>query len=215
MTEIKVQQGYDTWSDFYDPQVNPTRDLDKQITRQKLAHIKVDKILELGCGTGKNTAFLAERAQHVDALDFSNGMLKQAQSKNKYEHVHFTQADLCQRWPCDNNNYDLASCNLVVEHIQDLNFIFSEAFRVLKTGAFFYLSEYHPFRQYLGKQARFQNEGNTQLIPAFQHHSSEFLKCARANKLSLVELDEHWHEKDTDKPPRLITLLFKKEPAVR
>jgi malonyl-CoA O-methyltransferase len=207
---MSIQKAYDDWSETYDSDENLTRDLDQNVTRDVLADLHFDSILELGCGTGKNTAFLAHAGVHVQALDFSAGMIEKAREKVKAGNVRFSVADLTQRWPCENEAYDLIVCNLVLEHIEDLYFVFSEAVRVLKQGGTFLINELHPFRQYEGKKARFRTGENVTEILAFVHHISDFLNAASRNGLRLVQLNEYWHEQDQGKPPRIISFLFEK-----
>lgn len=208
---MNVQQSYNEWSASYDTDQNLTRDLDAQITRETLGDMHFDSILELGCGTGKNTIFLAQIGTQVDALDFSEGMIAKAKERVLAENVRFSMADLTRRWQCQAESYDLVVCNLVLEHIEDLPFIFSETFRVLRQGGMFLLNELHPFRQYEGKKARFQSESGISEIPAFVHHVSDFVKAASKSNLKLVELNEYWHAEDGQgKPPRIISFLFQK-----
>ena len=54
-----VQHGYNQWAASYDAVENKTRDLDKTATQTVLKDISFSNILELGCGTGKNTIWLA------------------------------------------------------------------------------------------------------------------------------------------------------------
>ena len=129
-----IQNAYNEWSQTYDTDRNLTRDLDQRIMLETLAGQQFHLILEIGCGTGKNTKFLVEVGESVHALDFSEGMIQKAREKVKAEHVRFSMADLTQTWPCDDESYDLIVCNLVLEHIEDLSFIFSEAQRVLEGG---------------------------------------------------------------------------------
>jgi len=207
---MSIQKAYNEWSETYDFDENLTRDLDRQVTREVLANLRFHSILEIGCGTGKNTAFLVQIGVHVHNLDFSEGMIEKAREKVKAENVEFSVADLTQKWPGEDTSYDLIVCNLVLEHIEDLSFIFSEAFRVLEQGGRFLINELHPFRQYEGKKARFdKGEGVTE-IPAFVHHISDFMNAASMNGLTLIKLNEWWHEKDQGKPPRIISLLFRK-----
>ena len=207
---MSIQNAYDEWSERYDTDENLTRDLDRHVTREVLAGQHFDSILELGCGTGKNTAFLVQIGTQVHALDFSEGMIEKAGEKVKAENVRFTVTDLTQRWPCEDRDYDLIICNLVLEHIENLSFIFSEASRVLKKNGRFLIDELHPFRQYEGKKARFDTGRGVTEIPAFVHHISDFLNTASVNGLMLVKLQEYWHNKDQGKPPRIVSFLFVK-----
>lgn len=207
---MSIQKAYNEWSEIYDTDQNLTRDLDQEVTRETLANLRFDSILEIGCGTGKNTAFLVQVGAHVHALDFSEGMIEKAKEKVKAENVRFSVADLTQKWPCEDQSYDLVVCNLVLEHIEDLSFIFSEASRVLKENGRFMINELHPFRQYDGKKARFDKGEGVIEIPAFVHHISDFFNTAAANKLGLIKLNEWWHEQDQGKPPRIVSFVFEK-----
>jgi len=208
---MSVQNAYNEWSQTYDTDRNLTRDLDQQVLREEFANLHFMSILEIGCGTGKNTSFLAQIGDRVHALDFSEGMIEKARAKVQVQNVRFSVADLTQRWPCADQAYDLIVCNLVLEHIEDLSFIFSEAFRALDAGGKVFINELHPFRQYEGKKAVFHGGAGVTEIPAFVHHISDFLNAASANRLMLVRLSERWHEEDANKPPRIISLLFEKQ----
>src|SRR5690349_19798766 len=207
---MNIQKAYNEWSETYDTDQNLTRDLDQKVTREALANLHVDSILEIGCGTGKNTTFLAQVGTRVHAIDFSEGMIEKAKEKVKAGNVRFSVADLTQPWPCEARDYNLIVCNLVLEHIQDLSFIFSQAFRVLDNQGTFLINELHPFRQYEGKKARFDRGEGVMEIPAFVHHISDFLNAAATNELRLVKLNEWWHEQDQGKPPRIVSFVFVK-----
>ena len=56
---MNVQAAYSHWSTSYDSVANPTRDLDQQVMRRLLDGKRFGHVLELGCGTGKNTPWLA------------------------------------------------------------------------------------------------------------------------------------------------------------
>lgn len=206
---VNTRVAYDRWSDTYDRDRNLTRDLDHEVTRSTLVSFRFSSVLEIGCGTGKNTALLATIAAKVHALDFSDGMLAQAKNKVSSDNVTFTVADLTRPWPCATRTTDLVVCNLVLEHIDDLSFVFAEAARVLVAGGRFFVCELHPFRQYQGAQARFQHDQATTEIQAFVHHLSDFTTAAEAKGLVLERFQEWWHEEDRDKPPRLASFMFR------
>ena len=207
---MKVVQAYNDWAATYDADRNLTRDLDEQVTREMLASLRFDSVLEFGCGTGKNTAFFSEIAQRVHALDFSVEMLERARQKSPAANVTFGIADITKPWPVTDNSIELVTCNLVLEHIADLSFVFAEAARVLVKGGKILISELHPFRQYLGVQARFERGQETRTIDAFVHNVTDFTDGAAQNNLSLESIKEWRHEQDGDKPPRLISFLFAK-----
>jgi malonyl-CoA O-methyltransferase len=207
---MNVQQAYTDWSATYDQDRNLTRDLDEMITREMLAALRSNSTLEIGCGTGKNTALLARISQHVSALDFSLSMIEKAREKLSSDSVKFIVADISQPWSFADRSFDLIACNLVLEHIADLSFVFAEAARVLSQNGRFFISELHPFRQYQGTQARFERHNQKTQIPAFVHHVSDFIGAAEANQLSLIGIKEWWHSEDQNKPPRLVSFMFQK-----
>jgi len=205
---MTVQQAYSDWAATYDTDPNRTRDLDQDVTRKTLSNRHFNSILEIGCGTGKNTAFLSTVGEQVLALDFSEGMLSQAKAKLQLKNVSFVKADLTLAWPCADRSMDLVACNLVLEHIADIGFVFSQASRSLRPRGRLFVCELHPFRQYQGAQAHFERGRQTNPIPAFVHHISDFLKAAESSGLAIEELREWWHPNDQNKPPRLISFLF-------
>ena len=208
---MKAQEAYNHWSATYDRDRNLTRDLDQTITRNILANLRCKSVLEIGCGTGKNTALLAGIGEKVYAFDFAAAMVQKARQKLRAGNVSFVVTDLTQRWPCKERAVDLIACNLVLEHIRDLSFVFAEADRVLVAGGRFFISELHPFRQYQGTKANFQRDQQTTEIEAFVHHLSEFTGAAADAGLSLKDLNEWWHEADHDRPPRLVSFMFEKQ----
>src|SRR5688572_20232515 len=117
---MNVRDAYNQWALTYDSDRNLTRDLDQIVTRETIGHGRYTSILELGCGTGKNTVLLAQLGERVQSLDFSEAMLSQARAKQPGANVTFSVADLMQPWPCADRSVDLVVCNLVLEHIADL-----------------------------------------------------------------------------------------------
>jgi ubiquinone/menaquinone biosynthesis C-methylase UbiE len=208
---MSIQDAYDRWSATYDTDLNFTRDLDAVVTQKTLRILRLNTILEIGCGTGKNTSFLAQIADRVYALDFSQEMMAIARSRVKAENVTFSLADITQPWQIENGSVDLVACNLILEHIEDLGFVFSEAARSLSPRGNFFVSELHPFKQYQGRKAIFQQDGVTIEIQAFVHHITDFLEAANENGLTLIELKEWWHKEDQGEPPRLVSFVFEKK----
>ena len=188
MDTSPVQAAYTQWAATYDMDRNLTRDLDQIVTRTVLAKRHYHAILELGCGTGKNTEFLVTIGQQVHAVDFSQGMLAQARAKRFGPTVTFSEADITQPWPCADQSLDLITCSLVLEHIADLAFVFGEAARVLLPSGHLFVCELHPFKQYLGSKAAFERDQERVELPAFVHHISNFVDAAAGAGLALINL---------------------------
>jgi ubiquinone/menaquinone biosynthesis C-methylase UbiE len=206
-----VRDVYNEWSNTYDEIENKTRDLDRVATQTVLEKI-IDSstlVLELGCGTGKNTAWLLNKAQHVTAVDFSEHMLNKAKEKYSDANLIFLQADITQPWPFETDSFNLVTCNLILEHIKTLDSVFSEAARILKDDSYFFISELHPAKQYLGSKARFEKNNELVSPDCFIHHTSEYFSSAINNGFSCIELME-WFDDNPELVPRLISFLFKK-----
>jgi ubiquinone/menaquinone biosynthesis C-methylase UbiE len=78
---MNIQVAYNNWSDTYDDDHNLTRDLDQKVTEKILADSRYKIVIELGCGTGKNTLLLSKIAEKVYATDFSSGMVEKVKQE--------------------------------------------------------------------------------------------------------------------------------------
>lgn len=210
-----VQEGYDQWASFYDRSENKTRDLEEKALMQSLPAETIGHALELGCGTGKNTIHLAERCRSLTAVDFSAGMIQKAKQKLEGKTVSFLNFDLTGSWPLTPNSFDWVGGSLFLEHLPDLRNYFAQASAVLREGGLLYCGELHPFKQYAGSKARFDNEKGTTVLDCFTHHISEYLEAASVAGLVLLSLKEYFDEGETSVPPRILSLLFQKPIAVR
>ncbi len=69
-----------------------------------------------------------------------------------------TVAEEYDKWT---NTYDVVSNKTRdLEHIQNLDFIFSEAVNKLISGGKYYICEIHPFKQYTGTKASYESGNN-------------------------------------------------------
>ena len=207
---MNVKQAYDSWASQYDTNANKTRDLEGQALRTKLADIPFASCLEIGCGTGKNTQWLVERATQVMAVDLSPEMLAHARQKVTSERVIFQLADITSDWSFRTQLYDLVVFSLVLEHIADLAPVFQKAAQSLNPGGYVYLGELHPFKQYLGTKARFDTVEGRQVVECFTHHVSDFIQAGKSCGLAVLDLDEHFDTPDRNEAPRILTLLLQK-----
>lgn len=204
---MSIEKAYNEWSSQYDTNKNRTRDLDRQVSVKFMKDLEFNSVLEIGCGTGKNTEWLQPKASRILAVDFSEEMLAIAKKKINAENVIFHRADVTRKWDWTSEFFDLITCNLILEHIKDLDHIFQQAFSKLKPGGHFLTSELHPFKQYQGSKARFETSKGRVELETFTHHLSEFFHAGKNAGFQVKELKE-WFDEDEKQIPRLLSFLF-------
>lgn len=80
----------------------------------------------------------------------------------------------------------------------------------MKKGGYFFISELHPFKQYLGSKARFETGSGVKELEVYRHDVSEYINSASQNHLTLIEIKEWFDNHNKEDIPRLITFVFKK-----
>lgn len=168
--KIDNKNGYDLWSKTYDTDVNSTVAIDELKFPPLYSHLTHQRVLEIGCGTGRHTMRLAAQGNHVLALDQSAGMLEKARSKIESQRVEFVEGDFFTH-PFPAEPFDAALTSLVVEHIRDLDGFFARVSGLLKVGGEFFVSEIHPQRIGAGTQANFKtgDSEDSYFLESFAH----------------------------------------------
>jgi ubiquinone/menaquinone biosynthesis C-methylase UbiE len=212
---LDVARAYDRWAAAYDAEANRTRDLAAAVLHRTPLRLAGRRVVEVGCGTGANSAWLAERGAAVLGLDVSPAMLRRASARVRSPRACFVQHDVRAAWPVRDGAADVVIAMLVLEHVEDLSFVFAEAARVLRRGGEVLVCELHPARQLAGRQAEFSDPGTgeTVRVPACLHEVSEYVNAGLAAGLALTHLGE-WRDADAPRPalPRLLSLRFAARP---
>jgi predicted TPR repeat methyltransferase len=207
---MDTRKAYNIWADQYDSNENKTRDLEAYAMQAMLAHVHVDRCLEIGCGTGKNSEWLMTRTAQLTAVDLSEEMLAKAKAKIKADHVQFIQADILGDWTFVDEPFDLITFSLILEHIENLDPVFKKCAETVKEGGLMYVGELHPFKQYSGSKARFETSEGTHTVKCYDHHLSDFMSAAKSNGFDIIDIAEYFDENDRKNLPRILALLFRK-----
>jgi ubiquinone/menaquinone biosynthesis C-methylase UbiE len=208
----EVAAAYDRWAVTYDTDDNKTREMAGAVLRESNLKLASREVVEIGCGTGRNTQWLVEQGASVFALDFSEGMLQQARARVQSSGARFVQHDIRSAWPVESDSADVIIAMLVLEHIDELATIFAEAARALRKGGELFLCELHPIRQLAGGQAQFtiHETGERERVPAYLHDVSEYVNTGLDSGFEVVHLGE-WRDSGAERrdPPRLLSIIFR------
>jgi ubiquinone/menaquinone biosynthesis C-methylase UbiE len=189
----QAQSGYDRWAPVYDCDENPLQALEQPCVRTLVGEVRGQRVLDMGCGTGRHALWLANQGAQVTAVDFSQGMLDQARSKQGADAVTWQVHDLHKPLPFDDDTFDTVVSGLVLEHIRDLDLFFRQAKRVLKSSGNLIVSAMHPAMFLRGSQARFTDPKSGDIISpgSLPHQISDFLTAALDVGLCLKHISEH------------------------
>jgi len=142
---VEVVDGYDRWASTYEGEPNPLIRLEERLTLALIGEVQGQRVLDLGCGTGRYCVLLAQRGARVIGLDPSQGMLEQARRKIDptchFDLYHGTLAEA--GFPGE--QFDLVVSALVVGHLPVLEPTVQECARVLRPGGRMVVSDLHPF----------------------------------------------------------------------
>ena len=188
-----VRAGYDRWARVYDHDANPLPALEEPHVRAALGDVRGREVLDLGCGTGRHTAWLAESGARVTAIDFSEKMLECARGKVSAADVRFIVHDLHEPLPLADASFDAVVSGLVLEHLRDLGAFFMEAHRVLRPQGLAVVSAMHPAMFLRGSRARFTDPDSGRVIApgSLPHRLGDFIMATLRAGFTLRGIDEH------------------------
>ena len=135
--KIKVlnsEDGYNVVANLYDENENYLNSFEQGELVPLLGGIANKEILDVGAGTGRLSVSLANREAKVTALDSSPKMLQILKRKNS---KITTVVGDAENLPFDDNAFDIVTAAFLIVHLKDPTRFFDEAYRVLKDGGTF------------------------------------------------------------------------------
>ena len=132
---------------FQAPSTILFRSIELKLLKQHLAKIVKPNtsILDLGCSEGLTAAVVFNRKLDI-GLDNHKYFVKLAIDSGVYKKVILGDA---RKIPLSNKSVDLVFSNCVIEHIEGIDKVFSEVYRVLKPGGkFVFTTPSHNFYKY-------------------------------------------------------------------
>lgn len=114
----------------------------RQTVKKRFKDLTTQNVLDLGCGYGYYTDYFQSIGANVLGVDASTNMIKIARSR--YKNCSFDICDITENLPFANESFDLIFCNQVLMDVENIEQIFAECYRVLKSDGIFYYSIVHP-----------------------------------------------------------------------
>jgi SAM-dependent methyltransferase len=174
LPRVDPREGYADWAATYDERANPTIALEEPAVHGLLAGVPPGRALDVGCGTGRHTAWLAAAGHDVVGIDPSPEML--ARARRRLPDVEFREGDV-SALPAADGEAALVVCALALSHVPSLDAPLAELARVLAPSGLLVVSNIHPVATaILGRRARFDRpDGSRAAIPEHPHLAADYV----------------------------------------
>ncbi|WMO17981.1 class I SAM-dependent methyltransferase [Vibrio alginolyticus] len=148
---------YTTFANEYDDVIQDNiynANLERPTLQSMLPKLVDLSVIDLGCGSGVYAQYLlAQGAAKVTCIDYAKEMVqlvaKKAEVAGLSNKVEAYAQDLSKGLPNEiDASADLVISPLMVHYLEDLNPLFIDIHRVLKTGGSFVFSTHHPFADF-------------------------------------------------------------------
>ncbi len=114
----------------------------KRVVKARFEKFNGEKILDLGCGYGFYTDYFRSIGANVIGVDGSEKMIEIA--RDRYPLSEFAIMDITKPLSFENEQFDMVFCNQVLMDIDNIDIVFSECKRTLRTGGTLYYAIVHP-----------------------------------------------------------------------
>lgn len=130
------------WRDGWKGRSEPVNALAKTVVR-RMRENKGRKLLDVGCGNGTDSLFLARHGFAVTATDFSKSGIDalRSEARRKGAAVEAKLHDTAKKFPFPDASFDVIYAHLALHYFDDRTTrrVFSEMRRLLKRGGFFFV----------------------------------------------------------------------------
>lgn len=194
-----MSQSKTYWSSIaknYDAVVKESGDQSQQliinpVVQELLGDLKDKGVLDAGCGNGYWTRRMAETAQRVVGVDFTEELIERARSRGVPKNAEFIIGNL-ERLLLAKDTFDVVLMSMVLLDLEDLSTPISEIARVTKQGGKVIVSTTHPC---------FENPPNTRSLKDSQGNKTGRV-ISNYFVTGLVKDEpnhyQHWHYKISD-----------------
>jgi malonyl-CoA O-methyltransferase len=190
--EVEVIEGYDVWAPTYDSERNPLIALEENITLDLISNVRNQRILDLGCGTGRYCELLAKRGAKVVGIDPSSKMLEFAKRKITPNCRFEVRLGRIEDADFPTSYFDVVISALTVGHILELEPVIREVSRIIKSKGRLIISDMHPYWFVSGYDyVKFLDaNGQEYRIPEYTHLFEEYWNLFTKFKFAVQDVKE-------------------------
>lgn len=134
------EEGYDKYANFYDKDTKNLDSIDQGFLSFVGRKLDGKKVLDVGCGTGRQTIRLFQRGVKIEGFDISEEMLNVLKKKCPQIPVKKGAAKYIAY---DDESFEGVVCNFLFVHLKNPVPILEEIYRVLKNDGEFFISIVH------------------------------------------------------------------------
>ena len=189
--ELSVVEGYHKWASTYDQEPNPLIALEERVTLDVIGDVQGQRVLDLGCGTGRYCVLLAQRGAGVVGIDPSEGMLERARRKITLASQFELREGTIDKVSFPGGSFDLIVSALTLGHLPELEPTLGEAARLVKEGGRVVISDIHPYWPVSGHDyTEFFVDGREYRMPLYPHLLEEYWRLCKKFGLHFEDVRE-------------------------
>lgn len=158
MCEFSVEESLKIWemnAQFWDEQMgDESNEFHRQVVRPKVTELlglkAGEKILDIACGNGNYSGYLASHGVDVVAIDYSSKMIELAKNRQKryLDHIQFSVVDATvydELMKLEvKGSYDKAVSNMAIMDMAEVKPLFQAVNHLLKENGYFVFATQHP-----------------------------------------------------------------------
>jgi len=187
-TKVGVIEGHRLWSSSFDQTLNPLLALEQRLLLPELRPLEGQRLLDVGCGTGRWMDIARERGAQVTGVDLTRQILEVAGRKPRLSgQVVLGDAS---RLPLVSAGFDVVVCSFVLGYLDQRDLSIREMSRVVRPGGRIIMSDLHPEALRQGWTSSFRDAKTVYEIERQQYGLEDIRAAARHSGLQERKLIE-------------------------
>jgi ubiquinone/menaquinone biosynthesis C-methylase UbiE len=189
---VETVEGYNKWAPTYDEERNPLIALEEDITLGFIGDVKNQRVLDVGCGTGRYCQLLAKRGANVVGIDPSPRMLEYARRKITPDCRFGLHLGRIEDTEFPSGHFNVVVSALTLGHILELEPVIKKVSRIIKSRGRLIVSDIHPYWPISGHDYAefFDGSGQEYRIPEYAHLFEEYWNIFRRFRFGIEGVKE-------------------------